>query len=261
MRLGYLMAYNEANWIGPATDQAMMLCDKLLIVEGSQFATFPDISERSDDGTLDVISDKEKQYPGKIKIIKTIRENRNYRKNQCANFNLALSHCDVGDYFIILASDEFYLDNTIEEMNRLMDEGKMDCLELKMMKFIFGFKWAFGLDDSMRIFKKTPSVQFFPTCRADGLGPVAEMLKGISVHHYTWVKPRERLRLRMRTSGMYKGMVEWFNANWDVMEPEDGKSFDYVGKSYVFKRYDGEHPSILSNHPWRDIEDIRRIGI
>ena len=258
MRFGFLMAYNEASWIGFTIDQAMLLCDKLLIIEGSQFANFLDIPERSDDGTLDVICDKEKQYPRRIKIIKTIRENGNYRINQCANFNLALSYCDIGGYFISLPADEFYPNSTIDEMNQLMDEGRMDYFVSKMRAFAFSFKWTFAVQNAKPIYKKTSALRHYPTCKASGFGPIAVKSEGISGHHYTFVKPRERMRLRMKTSGMYQGMLEWFDANWDKVELSNGGAFKYIQKSFVLRRYDGPHPIILDDHPWRHVEDVRK---
>lgn len=260
MKLGFLQVYNEANWVGFAIDQAMMLCDKLLIIEGSQFVSFADIPERSDDGTLDIINDKRKQYLSKIEVINTIRKHKNYRHNQCVNFNLALDYCEIGDYFISFSADEFYPNNTIDEMNRLMDEGKMDHFISKMLSFGFSFKWTFSVHERTPIYKKVPSLLFYPTCKAVGFGSMAMTSKEIFSHHYTFVKPRERMRLRMRTSGMYEGMLEWFDANWDKVELSDGATFKYIHKSFILERYNGPHPPILDDHPWRHVEDIRRIG-
>ena len=64
----------------------------------------------------------------------------------------------------------------------------------------------------------------------------------------------------MRTSKFYKGMLEWFDENWDNIELGEDKTITFVDKLQVLKRYDGEHPPILDDHPWRHIEDIRRIG-
>jgi len=260
MKLGYLMAYNEVNWIGFTIDQAMMLCDKLLIIEGSQFADFYDISERSDDGTLDVISDKVKQYSKEIKVVNTVRENENYRVNQCANFNFGLTQCDIGDYLISIDADEFYLDSTIDEMNQLMDEGKIDYFTPEMLMFIFGFKWTFGTQNRITIFKKTPALIFRPTHQIKrGLGPVGIKSDKVSCHHYTLVKPRERMRIRMKTSGMYEGMLEWFDQNWDKTKLLEGGIFKYIHKLYTLKQYSGPHPSVLDKHPWKDIGDIRKL--
>ncbi len=141
MKLGFIQVYNEANWIGYAVDQAMKLCDKVLIVEGSQFADFSDIPERSDDGTLDIVADKKKQYPKRIEDIKTIREHSKYRFNQCANFNRGLTFCDIGDYFILLDADDFYLDEWISEVNELMKENKISLIKVLSYDFAFSFKW------------------------------------------------------------------------------------------------------------------------
>jgi len=261
MKLGVLPLFNEVSWANFAIDQAMMLCNKLLIVEGSQFVSFPDIPERSDDGTLDIISDKQKQYSGKIEVIGTIRKHMNYRKNQCENYNIALNYCEIGDYFISLTGDHYFLDDFIPKANRLMKDGRMDYLSVELLRFIFGFKWTIGTQPSKLIFKKVPTLRFYPTSKPTGFGPAKVQLDGISCHHYTWVKPRARMRMRMRTSGFYKGMLEWFDKNWDKIELAEGRAFNFVHKSFILRSYDGKHSTILDNHPWRHVEDIRRIGI
>lgn len=267
MKLGVLPLFNEVNWASFAIDQAMRLCDKLLIIEGSQFVAFPDIPERSDDGTLDIISDKRKQYPNRIEIVNTIRENRNYRKNQCANYNFAVRHCEIGDYFVFLVADTFFSDSIIDKANQLMEDGKTDYFTAKSLIFILGFKWTFATSETYLAFKRIPTLRFYPTSRPVGLGPVKVIMEdedrpdGRGCHHYKFVKPRERMRLRMRTSGFYKGMLEWFDENWDIIELGEGKKFNFVHNSFILRRYDGEHASILDNHPWRHVEDIRRIKV
>lgn len=260
MRLGFIQVYNEANWIGYTIDQAMLLCDKLIITEGSQFVSFPNIPERSNDGTLDIIVDKMKIYSNSIRLLNTIREHQNYRFNQAANFNRALGFCDIGDYFIKLDADEFYFEGFIGKMNDIMDEGDVDYLETNALVFAFSFKWSFNIHKRQIICKKTSELCFVPTSRPIGYGLNIIRANGINVHHYTFVKPRERMRVRMATSKMYKGMLEWFDANWDTIELGESKPFNYADKSYIFKRYEGTHPESLNNHPWRHIDDVRRLG-
>jgi len=259
MRLGLLPLFNEFKWASFAIDQGMMLCDRLLITEGSQFVAFPDIPERSDDGTLDIINDKQKQYPNKIEIIDTIREHRNYRINQCANYNRSLNYCEIGDYVISLPADTFYSNSVIDKMNRLMGDEKIDCLSVSLLMFAFGFKWTFGEQPFKVIFKKNSTLHFRPTCTPKGFGMAEVILDDISGHHYCWVKPRERMRVRMRTSGMYPNMLNWFDKNWDEFKLENGKDYPGYNGNFTLCRYEGNHPSILDNHPWRNVEDIRKI--
>ena len=259
MKIGFMQAYNEVNWIGYAIEQAILLCDKLVITEGAQCANFPNISERSDDGTLDIITDKMKIYSDRIQLINTIRHLKNWQLNQCANYNRVLDSCDIGDYFLKLDVDEFCFDGFIEKMNNLMDEGKADCLKTYKRDFAFSFRWAFNVSERIIFFKKTPDLHFLPTCKPLGYGPNMIEIKNASINHYTFVKPRERIRMRMMTSGFHKNMLGWFDANWDTIELGDGNPFKYADKVlYTFKIYDGKHPSILDDHPWRHIEDLRK---
>jgi len=262
MKMGFMQVYNEVNWIGYAIDQAMMLCDKLLITEGSQFVAFPDISERSTDGTLDSISDKSKQYGGRIICLNTTRKHGNYRHNQCDNFNRALTFCDIGDYFIQLDADDFYLDEWIAEANELMREKKVDLIKALTYEFAFSFKWRFEYEQHrvpLVIIKRTEKSHFIPTHKYTNFGENVIVIPGIGCHHYVWVKSPERMLIRMRTSGMYSGMVEWFKETWLKMKIEDGKTYQSYRGNFTIHRYSGSHPSVLKHHPWRDIDDVRKI--
>lgn len=264
MKLGFMQVYNEVNWIGFAIDHAMMLCDKLLIVEGSQFTAFPDIPERSDDGTLDIVSDKMKEYGDHIIWINTSRKHPNYRKNQCANFNRGLTYCKIGDYFIRLDADEFYLDEWIAEANELMKEGKVDFIKALGYEFAFSFKWTveFGsISLNPFIVKKIEGFHFVPTHKWINHGKNIITLSLRGRYHYMWVKLAERILTRMRTSGRYVGMAEWFESTWCKMKLGANKTYQGYNGEFTLREYEGEHPSVLANHPWRNIEDIRMMGL
>jgi len=264
MKLGFLQVYNEAPWVGFAIDQAMMICDKLLICEGSQFVTYPDIPERSNDGTLDIIADKKRQHSGRIKVINTVRIHDNYRRNQCANFNVALNHCNIEDYFITLDADFYFMNDCISWINDLMAQEAFDVLWFKEWLFTYSFYWRMSIkaDDLFcpTIYRKTSNFRFIPTHRARNIGERVIKTDKHIMFHYTWVKPRSRVEIRQRTSGRYREMEKWFNKSWDNIELIDGKSYPcWANMDLTLKRYDGEHPEILDNHPWRHIEDVRKI--
>ena len=261
MRIAMLQLFNEKYWAGYAIDQAMKVCDKLLIVEGSNYSTFADVPERSDDGTLDIISDKMKAYPKQIELLKSERRFAKFTHNQCENFNIALSHCDEGDYFIMFDADEFFMDDFIPKVNQVMKEGKIDYLQSEGLQFIFSFKWIYSPHEKMVLLKKIPSLHFVPHNKPRGFGSVCVTIPGDNHHHYSWVKSKERMKLRMR-GGIYKDMPAWFDANWDKIKLIDGEEFYYVHLGpFTVNRYDGPHPSLLDNHPWRHIEDIRKVKI
>lgn len=264
MKFGFIQVYNEVSWIGYAIDQAIKLCDKILIVEGAQYKNFYNIPERSNDGTLDIINDKARQYPGIIKVMNTTRDHANYRMNQSQNFNFGLSLCNKGDYFIILDADEFYTDECISEMNDLMKENEIDVIQLEAKFFMFSFKWLldYGIFCSAEIvIKNVDGFYFMPTSHRINVGKRSTMISGFKRFHYKLVKPKARLRLRMQTSRRYPGMVHWFEEAWQTLRLEDGVSHKDYHTNYTLHRYEGEHPSVLDNHPWRHIEDIRSLEI
>lgn len=266
-RIGFMMVYNEVDWVAYAIDQAVMLCDELVVCEGSQFVAFPHIPERSNDGTLDIIEDKKKEYPELIRVMNTTRKHSNYRTNQCDNFNEALDKCNVGDYFICLDVDVFYEDSFIDDLNDVMREGKVDIVKAHGANFAFGFKWKrsdeWGEIDFFNheaIYRKIHGAHFVPTHQPRGFGHNIIVDEGESIFHYTWVKPKERMRIRMETSGFHPGMLKWFNNSWDDIKLVENNLWrNHLGGVFNLIKYDGDHPSILDNHPWRNVEDVREI--
>ena len=259
MKLGFTQVYNDANWIGYAVEQAMKVCDKLLIVEGSSFMCFDDLPARSDDGTLDIISDKMKAYPKRIEVWLDGSDTGSHRGNQCANHQAALERCKTGDYLIPFDTDEFYLDSFIEDMNEAMREGDLDRMDWTGLQFAFGFKWTFARQVKKALLKKIPGAYFTPLHKPQRFGTHNMIVKSISCLHYCWVKTRDRMLRRARI-GIYDGMREWFASNYDDIElAEDAKVHYVKNQIFILKEYNGQHPSVLDNHPWRHMEDIRRM--
>lgn len=261
MKVGFIMAFNEIDWVGYAIDQAAKICDRVIVCEGSQFASFPHIPERSDDGTLDVIQDKKKEYSDLITVQNTARSHPNYRQNQCINFNTALNSCNKGDYFIPLDVDEYYRDSFLVEINALMSEGKVDHVHAKGYAYGFSFKWRIaGMWSKDVLFKVVDGFKFIPTHKPSSPGTNRVINTEENIFHYTWLKPKSRMRIRMETSNFHPGMLKWFDNNWDKIELINNKSqLSYKGTHFTLEQYEGDHPSVLDNHPWRHVEDIRKI--
>lgn len=264
-KIGFLMLYNEIDWAAYAIDQAFMVCDKLIICEGSQFTSFVDIPERSTDGTLDIIADKQKEYPGLIDVMFTTRKHANYRQNQCDNFNKAVMLCSVGDYFLHLDADEFFSDVFIEEINNYTKEGKIDFLDSVSHVFAFSFDWLIHMANEGRtgkhvLYKVFDGFSFAPTHRPLSIGKNRVIKDTKDVFHYTWVKPTTRMEIRLRTSGFVPGMHEWFKKYWNNIELIENKiQPSHLGTTFYLERYKGDHPFILNKHPWRYINDVRRV--
>lgn len=88
-----------------------------------------------------------KKYPNKIELRKTIRKYRNYRQNQTANFNLARSKYDFGDYFIPFNVDVFFFDEINEKINQLTKETENDLIIISGLNLAFSFNWKIIFND------------------------------------------------------------------------------------------------------------------
>lgn len=259
MKLAFIQAYNEVHWIGYAIDQAMESYDRLVIAEGAQWRNRPDIPERSDDGTLDIIADKRLEYRGRIKVFNTVRKYQAYRGNQCANFNQALTHCQIGDYFIYFNCDEFYLDSWLEHAKELMKYG-VDTIKARALSFAFGFGWLLDIPAERTVIcRKVRGLHFKPTHKPVEHGPNEGKIPGIGFHHYVWLKHLKRLMIRFEGSGRRPYLTEWLRKNWATVELKEGMLYEHGTDVFRLVKYRGEHPSILDSHPWRHVEDIRKL--
>jgi len=259
MKLGFTQVYNDADWVGYAIEQAMKVCDKLLIVEGSNFMHFDGLPARSDDGTLDIISDKTKAYPKRIELWLDGSDTGSHRGNQCANHNIALERCKAGDYIIPFDTDEFYADDFIGEMNEAMREGEVDRMDWTGLQFAFSFRWFFATHIKRALLKKVPGAYFTPLHKPQRFGLNHIIVERISCLHYCWVKSHDRMQRRARI-GIYKGMKEWFKRNYNMIKLAEGEKIYYVNEQvFTLREYKGPHPSVLDDHPWRHVEDIRKL--
>jgi hypothetical protein len=265
MRVGLLQVFNENNWVGYAIDQAMKLCDKLIIIEGSQFKKFKEISVRSTDGTLDILYDKLEKYSDRIELYNTTRRYQNYRKNQAANFNFALSKLNIGDYLIRLDADEFFFEEYINKIKKLSDEGEVDYLLTKGIVLAFSFNWQLIINNQRYplfqiLYKKNKKLKFIPTHKPINHGSVKiSDEESLGLIHYMWVKPKDRIFLRLKTARATDKLTNWFQNNWDDIELIENKEVKFFDGTFHLKRYNGPHPKILDNHSWRNVADIRKI--
>jgi hypothetical protein len=265
MIIGLLQIYNEVNWVGYSIDHAMKFCDKLIIIEGSQFKKLKKVPERSFDGTLEIIYKKMKDYSDSIELINTIRKFSNYRENQAANFNLVLSKCKIGDYLAPLDADQFYFDNYIKRIKEVAEEGKIDYLMSSGIILAFSFKWRIifnnvNIHSFQTLFKKNNRLKFIPTHRPINNGPIKVYDDdGKSLIHYMWIRPNDRILLRLKTARNGKKRSKWYKNYWDKIELVENKMYKYLDGYFYLKQYNGAHPEILRNHPWRNIEDIRKL--
>ena len=263
MKFGFLQVYNEKEWIGPQIDQIMMLCDNLLITEGSNYPKFPNVSERSTDGTLDFIHDKMREYPSRISLNTSIRKHSIWNQNKCDNFNRALTFCKDGDYFMKQDADEFYTNEHIARLNEQMKEHKADVINSWGYCFAFGFKWRrirneVQLEGKDHILKKNPALYFVPTHMPRKMGPIVIQNKDedyLGRFHYSWVRTTSRKRIQHLCED--PKMLKWFDTYWGKIQLINGKRYNYYRGHFVLERYEGRHPEILDDHPWRNVEDVR----
>ncbi len=93
--------------------------------------------------------------------------------------------------------------------------------------------------------------------------------KDIILFHYTFIKPSERMKARWEMSvergypnEKYK-FEKFMTLKWkddkDIFNKK--QAIENITGKQGFNIYKGAHPEILENHPWRNVEDIRKLII
>jgi len=173
-----MIAYNQEKYIRAALDSLLAEQEKPYeIVIGDDLST---------DGTRRILKEYQKQYP---EIIKLVLNDKNLGIFE--NFNKVASQVS-GDIISVLAGDDWYKPNLLENMNKKIEEQELDPLT---MKFILLPHVVLHLPDgSERIQKNSPGI-------LAKYSPVGSVLRG---------------KLITRHIGLSRALFE----QWPLFEPD-----------------------------------------
>ena len=227
--------------------------DEIIIIEGATTEIKTDTNGRSNDGTIELLKKLGKKYD-KVKIV--IGDGHWKDKIEMCN---AASKIATGDYIWQLDSDEFYIQDDIKTIKKILIEKKPDAIYFYANHFIGGFNYY--LDESAkrwgnnipwcRIFRHIPNNSRWiehrpPTYLTDGKvmnkGYVInrdEMLSyDIKMYHYSYVQ-KSQIDFK---SKYYRNKV--YLDFWDKFKTNKETTI-FGEKIKVF--YD-DHPDVIKNN-------------
>jgi len=266
--IGLLLTWNNLEFFKCSLTQALEFCDEVILVEGCHSCKFP---KRSTDGTCEYIETM-RTHP-KLQVA-DFSHASNYQETQRlirAEFPKHSPHYKPGNWVFHWDDDVFFIRRDLQEMRHVMERTDRDSLSIQARHFFYNFRfnikqndkgWVFRVVDGSRL--KRISSHYYSD---DTPYNTVQMENGIIAFHYGYVKRPERMKARW-TMSVEKGtsiskdrFEKWMGVSWDKDE-DIHKSKETICGFIVggrFNIYNGIHPEALDNHPWRHIDDVRKM--
>ncbi len=285
--VGIMPVYEEVDWVEWAVEGIIDFVDELIIAEGYQGPAWHFGTCRSQDGTIEIIEKLAKKYD---KITLTQCQSRRHVLNgKAASHNHALAiskRIKDADWYMICDCDEFYSDRQKITIREALETAAQDAFKVNARYFFYNFKYFIYMHLS-RFFRVTEGMFFRPgqyPFYANSKAyyeesPAVLLLEDDPMFHYSLTKRPccEINRRLMEYCAVQRNrwVFDWIDQVYLQWTPEraeeiyelnrkrfNGQGGIFFGGCHDAQRlqiYEGEHPGVLDNHPYRHIEDIRQI--
>ena len=275
--LATMLTWNNIEFFKRALKQALDFCDEVIVIEGCHSRQFP---QRSTDGTVEYLDSIE--HP-KLKILdidykKHNLEGKRYDKLQCELWNIANNSFNLwqpGNWIIRWDDDWFWLDEDLMKIRMILEISECDRVNFRERVFSYNFRFNVLRGPGHPFDRITPGCYYTRIARLryeDGRRYVNNFPHpGIIAFHYGCVKEPERMNARWiqsverGTRGsrvLFKAWMDFkCDKDEDIINNEEFMIYILGGKvgKVDVNIYDGEHPEVLDDHPWRYVEDVRTI--
>lgn len=267
--IGLLLTWNNFEFFKCALEQALDFCDEVLLVEGCHSIHFP---ARSNDGTCDYI--KALNHP-KLKAFHVRERIYQYDKTQLElrkEIPKKSQYWEPGNWLFYFDDDRFFLKQDLAKIKEKIQTIESPHFSFKSRYFFYNFRFNQLCEGGNFGYKILEDMDFrgisYP-CYPDGRKFDCFHMSDVTEFHYSYVKKPERMKARWDMS-VEKGTVasatlydQWMDIKWegekDIYKQRE-KMFE-IRPEGKFNIYRGSHPAVLDNHPWRHVEDIRRLGV
>jgi len=153
--VGLLTGINYVeDWIEPAIQQALNICDEVIVSIGANNQQL----EVLQDSTLE----KARAFGDRIKMVAAVK-GKTFAQGKAPTLNnmLKASSAEVGDWFWLLDADEFYFDETVEQVRAVVNsDNDLEIIKIQA-KFFFINMTRYLHSQHNRLFRKTHEGAFF----------------------------------------------------------------------------------------------------
>ena len=286
--VGIMPVYEEADWIEWAVEGIIDFVDELIIAEGYQGPAWHFGTCRSQDGTIAIIERLAEKYD-KITLAQC-QSRRHVLSGKAATHNHVLrisKRIKDADWYMICDADEFYSQKQKRTIRDTLATSAQDAFCVNSRYFFYNFKYFINMPLG-RFFRVTPGMFFMPgqfpfyankqPYFPDGI-ELPMLLKGDPMFHYSFTKrPICEIKRRLMeycAVQRFRYVFDWIDQvylqwteesaekiyawNRDHFNGKGGIFFEGCHGAQQLQIYNGEHPEVLDRHPYRHIEDIRKL--
>ncbi len=266
--IGLMVTWNNLEFFKCSIKQALAFCDEVILVEGCHSMKYP---ERSDDGTVEFI--RTLKADPKLRIMDFFR-NGIYDGTQRIirqRYPRQSSYYKPGNWVFQWDDDVLFFDKDLPRIKHIMENSKEDALNFNSRFFIYNFRFNCIRYSEIYCYRIIDDMKFrilMTPAYANHQKYSVKNIDDITLFHYGCVKKPERQRARWVMSVEKGAKVsiprfdKWMGVSWkqdeDIFENETIIKDLTAGD--VVNVYEGEHPEVLANHPWRHIDDVRKIS-
>jgi len=273
--LGAIVTWDNLEFLKLSLKQALDFCDEVIVAEGCHSRWFP---RHSTDGTIEYLNSL--KHP-KLKVLnidykKNGLEGKRYHIVQCKIFNHinnSFENWQPGNWIVQWDDDIFWFNEDLEKIRIILETTSYDKIRFKQRKFIYNFRFNSLATGGIPFDRITDGCYYTPIANLrykDGtLYSKYEKQFDITTFHYTSVKRSERMKARWvmsvekGTKSSVTRFEKWMGIEWkndeDFLKQKDTVAFILGTDPGNVHIYNDRHPEILDGHPWRYIEDTRKL--
>jgi len=215
--------------------------DRIVIIDG---AFSPKIKpSQSDDDTLNIVKNYE-DYAKKIIFV----QNKGF--SQTEQRNIIFKYTEGFDWLFLVDDDEVYKDIDLLRMRKFL-ENETTSFQITGYNFVNDF-YHYYETQNMRLWPIYDGMYYAgPNTIKHKNEKICKLLTnkttvpGIIRYHYSYVRSIERVRLKIRQVESYQNIKKF---PWQV-------NGEFVKRDNItFKKFDGNHPILMHDHPYKDIK-------
>jgi len=273
--LGAIVTWNNIEFLKPSLNQALEFCDEVVVAEGCHSKQYP---RRSTDGTVEYL--KSISHP-KLKVldidyVKLGLEGRRYDDVQCQVFKIINNSFDSwqpGSWIIQWDDDIFWFEKDLKRIREILETTKYDRIQFNERRFTYNFRFNSLITGSMPFDRITDGCYYRPIANLyykNGVSYKSNIKQfDIINFHYPSVKKPERqdarwaMSIEKGTESSRSRFEKWMGIEWksdeDFLKHKDTIAFIFSVSPDDINIYDGKHPKVLDDHPWRHIKDVREM--
>jgi len=263
---------NEEEYIEYALRSVYDFVDYIIVIEGAVTLcmNFANADGSSTDSTVDIIQSIP-DPKDKIILEQGIWESKIAQRQRY--LDIILQQNLAPDYILQVDGDEIYPYATLVEIQRIIKKGKTDLISTPFYHFWTSFQWratgSIWSAPQLRCIRYRENLKYtrshiYPNYgNSDLLSQTNKRYKHQvtknPIFHYSYVKPHYKIMQKLQFYRNRDGHRLNITDNWTTWKPGQITSCTHTAVNSSAELYEEGHPEVMINHPYRYLDDIRRI--